>query len=395
LALAALAVAATGADFIIAHVDESSPASLAPFLLALLLQGGAAFVEAEVPDSARYFAALSLHAVGLFAGIFLGGGAIRFEYAVCALFAVGLCLFNPYPASFLLSVVFDIGIVAAGTLALSISGASAVDLAYCGLQLGLLVALVSLFAGLAVYYRELLLESRREARKLGLLVDKLTASNLRYQEYAQRVKESSAESERKRITRDIHDIVGYTLTNNITMMEAIIDIMHTNPLGVAHLVERARENAQEGLARIRESLYRLRESGVRLPTGFEAVQVLAEVFEEGTGVPVEFEFTNVAWSFPEEIELVFYHIVQESLINAFRHGKATRVAVSLARRPGETILKLCDNGQGAGAFEEGIGISGMRERMTKIGGSLATSSSAYGFTVVATLPDASKEEERP
>jgi len=80
---------------------------------------------------------------------------------------------------------------------------------------------VTAIAFLMVSYRERLIDSEGEVARLDGLVERLVHSNVRYQEYAKMVEEASTENERKRIIRDIHDIVGYTLTNNITMMEAI------------------------------------------------------------------------------------------------------------------------------------------------------------------------------
>ena len=237
-----------------------------------------------------------------------------------------------------------------------------------------------------IYYREKLIDNQRETSRLDSLVERLTIANLGYQEYAKTIEESSTENERKRVTRDIHDIVGYTLTNNITMMEAIKDMMRINPLGVASLVKSARENAEEGLAQVREALHILREQRIDHLKGHGAVEKLISIFEQATGVRVDFILNDGRWNFSKEIDFVLYHIVQESLMNAFRHGKANEIRIFLDADHDHLTLKIRDNGKGAGQLKEDIGIQGMRERTDRLRGTLTAHSIVDGFEVCAIIP---------
>jgi signal transduction histidine kinase len=79
-------------------------------------------------------------------------------------------------------------------------------------------------------------------------------------------------------------------------------------------------------------------------------------------------------------------VVQESLMNSFRHGKASRVRIFLRRQDEDIVLKVSDNGMGAAIFVEGIGLAGMRERLGKLGGTLSARGVAGGFDVIASVP---------
>ncbi len=333
----------------------------------------------------RYFAALTVHALCVISLARWIAGDLGLEVALFGSLTVGLCFYNPFPLSALLSAVANGIILIIRGFALCSHGLGARSVMEQELTYTLALAALTVLASGVVLYREHLIDYQKENERLDGLVDRLTRANVGYQEYAKSVEETSIEGERKRITRDIHDIVGYTLTNNITMMEAITDMMNINPLGVGHLVKLARNNAQEGLSRVREALHLLRGREIEYPKGLRAVERIARQFELATGVRVEFAFSEVPWDFPEELDSLLYHLVQVSLVNSFRHGKASLIRMFLARR-GDTIeFKISDNGAGASEFVEGIGLSGMRERLARLGGSLLAGPVTGGFEVTAVV----------
>lgn len=364
-------------------------------LLAVVL--AAAICEVFSESRSSYAVAALVHVV---ATIFLLPIVIESRFAAFGLLLVplyGITMHNPHPIS---------AIVASAYIAFSASilgistrndGTPPVETALVIASYLVAATSVLVFCGGLIRYRELFIKSRVEIERLDRLVDRLSRANIEYQEYAKAVEEESAELERKRITRDIHDIVGYTLTNNITMMEAIIDMMRVNPLGVGSLVRSARENAEEGLARIRESLHLLRDREISFPTGIAAVRKLIAVFQRGTGVRVELQDpTGVGWHFDGEVDFALYHVIQESLMNAFRHGRATTVLVILGQEFDRYRLTIRDNGMGTtDGIAEGIGLKGMRERLEKVGGTLAAASLPDGFSVIATVPKQPSIEEAP
>jgi len=360
-----------------------------------MVGASAVAVAAEVWAASRkgYFIALAVHFILSAAVLPLVASATAVELFLFSILIVGVCLHNPFPLNILMA-------LPANGVILLIRGFVLVNhevpldvIMALELEYGAFALLIALFTALMVFYREKLIDYQKDNERLDALVERLTRANLGYQEYAKSVEEASTDSERKRITRDIHDIVGYTLTNNITMMEAITDMMRVNPLGVATLVSSARENAEEGLARIREALHLLRSREIEYPTGLQAVEKLIEVFKRATGVSVEYVFTDVKWDFTDAVDFTLYHIIQESLMNSFRHGKATNVWISLTKGKDEIILRIRDNGLGASQFNEDIGLSGMRERVDQLGGTLHARPAVGGFEVSATISLNQKESD--
>lgn len=360
---------------------------LAVSLLSIILFTlGLIVFEILTSNTNTYFILLSAHSLALFFLVPFLAGRLEAEYGLYLSLIIGIGLHNPFPisaylglASYLILLIIRTGTLWNEGLPIQdILGSEAKYTALCALIAGLVI--------LVVHYREKYLTMNEANRVLDSSLDRLTRANLQYQEYAITVEEESIDLERKRITREIHDIVGYTLINNITMMEAITDMMRHNPLGVPHLVDIARDNAQDGLTRIREALYLLRKTESPSLNGLAAVQKLISIFKRGTGVHVELFLSNQKWEFSENLDSAFYHVVQEGLINAFLHGKATKVNLFLVRHSDAIELRVSDNGLGSLSYSEGIGLSGMRERLSKLGGSLTAITSGLGFTVVARSP---------
>jgi len=113
---------------------------------------------------------------------------------------------------------------------------------------------------------------------------------------------------------------------------------------------------------------------------------LGRIFEQATSVNVQFNFGNAPTTISEEVDSAIFHLVQESLVNSFRHGNGTEVQISFWCD--EKILKVFvqDNGIGAVNIIEGIGLKGMRERISKLNGMLQVRNVFDGFLVYATIP---------
>jgi len=244
-------------------------------------------------------------------------------------------------------------------------------------------------------FREAIIDIQNENTTLENLALRLSRLNSQYQSAAISATEKGQTQERMRITRDIHDIVGYTLTNNIMLMETARDMMLENPLGIPALIESARENAEDGLTRIRAALYDLRGQENYIPDGLLAIHKLIRVFSEATGVKVGIDILMPSIALPEAADSTLYHLVQESMINSLRHGKATRIAVMLWLEAGMLAVIIRDNGIGAQKVAEGIGLSGMRERIETLGGSFSASGASGEFVVKARIPLTPPANDQP
>ncbi|MEU6247012.1 histidine kinase [Glycomyces sp. NPDC047010] len=208
-----------------------------------------------------------------------------------------------------------------------------------------------------------------------------------YMAEAEHVREEAvkrkAADERVRIARELHD----SLTHSISVIRV--------QAGVAiHLARKRNEEpptalvaveaaAKDATRELRETLTMLRDDdGHRL----DRIEDLADRYR-GLGFHVDVECDiDCAVPVDAETDHAAYRIVQEALTNAVRHSNGDRVRVRVRRGDGALVVEVADNGDAA-AVVPGRGITGMRERVDDLGGTLDVGPGAYGFTVRASLPD--------
>jgi signal transduction histidine kinase len=235
---------------------------------------------------------------------------------------------------------------------------------------------------------------QQRLERLDEAVGRLTSANLGFQNLAAAAQERSAEDERKRITREIHDAIGYALTNLIMTTEACMRLASGEAPALRQLLVRAREEAQVGLNETRKALRVLRGWSPPKTQGLLAVQQLVKLFSEATGVAVKTEYCNADMSFGDEKDAVIYRMIQEGMTNAFRHGRASLIKVKFWQEQAGVSVILWDNGVAGDSFKEGLGLQGMRERIERIGGTLRVDRTLDGFELSTWLPLGSDIEER-
>ncbi|MDA3948424.1 MAG: sensor histidine kinase [Spirochaeta sp.] len=229
------------------------------------------------------------------------------------------------------------------------------------------------------------LQSREQLRDSLL---QLTTANVGFQNYAVAAEKRGTEEERQRITREIHDTVGYTLTNIIMMTKASEELIDRDHQTLRNLLGEARGQCQDALVETRRTLRQLR--SIQTPEVDFPNQVWKTVhtFEIATGIDVQLEFRNLPPVRNTDVRSVLHRTVQEGLTNAFRHGQATHVAVLFWYDGTGISVIVRDNGVGNPSFHEDIGIHGMRERFAPLGGVVhAESLAGGGFEVRGWVPN--------
>lgn len=227
---------------------------------------------------------------------------------------------------------------------------------------------------------------RTELERVKEAFSQVSKVNLSYQDYAVALEERSTLEERKRISRDIHDTVGYALTSSIMGMEAIKLMAKQEPEKLEEFIDRSRGETERALEQVRLSLRDLRSRDVARISGPGAILRMAKVFMIATGTRIEIDFGNFQWNLEGERAFIAHNFIQEGILNAFSHGKASEVRVYFWKSGGNLSIDIRDNGCGAKSIEEGIGIAGMRERLSKIGGRLEYGNVIDGFRITMGIP---------
>ena len=229
---------------------------------------------------------------------------------------------------------------------------------------GVFVDVIFLFAiGLGMLFLVLGDERNRLAVRTGELAQ-LTRLLLRAQE-----------DERRRIARELHDEAGQALT--AVKIELDLD-GHTD----------AGAKVGRALAQVRDLSNLLRPSALDDLGLSAALRALAADVSERSRIRVDLDIETAGATFPPEIEVVLYRVVQEALTNIVRHAKATWVRARLASRGPEILLTVEDDGQGLSAgAEPKLGLLGMQERVTAAGGTLTIGTADQrGVKLTARIP---------
>jgi signal transduction histidine kinase len=208
------------------------------------------------------------------------------------------------------------------------------------------------------------------------------------------LRQRSAEQERLRIARDLHDVIAHTLTTINVQAATAAQLIDRDPAHARSALETIEDASRDAIAELRAVLGVLRggaDLGVPLAPA-PGLDQLPELIARARadGVPVE---VAVDGERPERlsdaVSLAAFRIVQESLTNARRHASGAAVHIRLAFDR-DTLTVEVENADAAvsavNGTEPGVGIMGMRERAVTVGGTLEAGPVASGFRVLAQLP---------
>jgi signal transduction histidine kinase len=192
------------------------------------------------------------------------------------------------------------------------------------------------------------------------------------------------ELERRRLARELHDETGQALTSILLGLKAVEEAKGEQAVSAA--AKDLRELVVATLQDVRRLAVELRPKALDDFGLVPALERLAETFGEHTGIPVQLEAQLGDDRLPEEIETALYRLVQEALTNVVKHAHAKTVSILLVRRNDRVTVLIEDDGHGfdpAHAREDGLGLVGMRERVSLVGGRLTVESSEDGGTTIA------------
>jgi two-component system sensor histidine kinase DesK len=175
------------------------------------------------------------------------------------------------------------------------------------------------------------------------------------------VRRLAALAERERIGRDLHDLLGHTLSLVALKSNLASRLIGHDPEAARKEMDDVSGVARDALAQVRRAV-----SGIRA-AGLAAELASARLLLESDGVRFSYDMSEVALSAEQETVLAL--AVREAVTNIQRHARADGATVSLHSTDQQVSLRIEDNGRG-GAIVPGNGLCGMRERIESLGGRL-------------------------
>ena len=191
--------------------------------------------------------------------------------------------------------------------------------------------------------------------------------------------------ERNRIAREIHDTLGHTLTGLAAGIDACIALAGDDKPALRNQLDLLSKVSRNGIKDIRMSVSSLRPDAPERLNLKNAIEELVENTKRVAGVNINLDCDIINLKFDEDEEMAIYRIVQESLTNAIRHGKAKNIDVSIKKNYGSINLLICDDGIGCEDIKAGFGLRHIRERVNMLKGQV-NFSSEDGFKVEAMIP---------
>jgi signal transduction histidine kinase len=237
-------------------------------------------------------------------------------------------------------------------------------------------------------FADKIIQNQETIKYLNMVEKKLVIFNHRLQEQAKQRREDAVKQERMRLTRELHDSCGYVFTNIMLVADAAVSCGSIDAANTQEIFQRIRNLASNGLTETRETLHLIRKIQDPYTKSVETVHELKTIFEEVTGITVEIEWGNMRYEYGPTVNRVLARIIQEAFTNAIRHGKATRIQIRFWEFPQELSMTVTDNGVGASSIiVKGIGLAGMEERLSSVGGRLELSlPQEGGFCLRITIP---------
>lgn len=229
------------------------------------------------------------------------------------------------------------------------------------------------------HYGQLLEQSRHMQEQLRLLSRQLL---------------SAQEDERKKISRELHDVIAQTLTTINVRLASLKKEAALKTKGLERSIARTQELVKHSVDIVHRFARELRPTVLDDLGLIPALHTFMKSFKEQTGIQVSLSAFAAVEQINGDKRTVLYRVAQEALTNVARHSQASHAEVKIQKLNDVVCMKIKDNGKG---FQEErvlrakrgkrLGLLGMRERLDMVGGKFSvTSAPGKGTTVLAQIP---------
>jgi len=229
------------------------------------------------------------------------------------------------------------------------------------------------------HYAQLLEQSRQMQEQLRLLSRQVLTAQ---------------EEERKKISRELHDVIAQTLTSINVRLAALKKEAALNTKGLERNIARTQQLVEQSVNTVHRFARELRPTVLDDLGLIPALHTFMKTFREQTGIRVSLSAPAAVNKVSSDKRTVLFRVAQEALTNVARHAQASQAEVTIQKLDGRVCMKIKDNGKGFqtervlyGKKKNRLGLLGMRERLEMVGGNITIeSTSGTGTTLQAQIP---------
>jgi signal transduction histidine kinase len=234
------------------------------------------------------------------------------------------------------------------------------------------------------------ISEQNEERKLALIrLESALEENAALQrQLVDQAREAGILDERGRMAREIHDTIAHGLTGVVTQLEAA-QATADRPATRDRHIENAARLARESLVEARRSVEAARPEVLESSSLPDALEAVARGWSAVNDIPADVTVTGEPLALHPEIESALIRTAQEALANVEKHAAASRVGVTLSFMGDVVTLDVRDDGvgfevsEGRARTSDGFGLTAMRQRISRVAGTLAIESEPGGGTAVS------------
>lgn len=260
-------------------------------------------------------------------------------------------------------------------------------------QAGISIENARLYKRLKEYSEEIEKWSRNLEQKVHERTEELNKKNIeleymidKLREHTKVVEELAAEKERNRMSRDLHDTLGYAMTLITTQLEVCSRTCLEDPKKALEIIEVVSYTAKAGLKELRRSIKGFGPKDLEKNSIINSLRKLVIEYSY-FGIEIDFDFDGESSKCLSYYNEIIYRICQEAITNAVRHGKAKKVSISLVIEEDYISLFIIDDGIGCSQINKGMGLTGMEQRVASVNGKIFYGSSGDGgFNLNVCIP---------
>ncbi|MBF9127954.1 sensor histidine kinase [Plantactinospora sp. S1510] len=243
---------------------------------------------------------------------------------------------------------------------LTISGAVAVGLESRSLETALALGFSTFFAGAATFLVQYLVG----------IVSELTRTR-------EQLARAAVAEERLRFSRDLHDLLGHTLSVMVVQAQAVRRLLDRDPEAAVEHARDIETTGRQALAEVRDAV-----------GGYRSVRLVEELANARTALAaanVRVDVTSPAVPLDPRVDSLLGWVVREGTTNVLRHARARGCRITVGFDGRVASVDIVNDGPG-GTGGEGSGLRGLRERVTDLGGELTVTATASEFRLAASVP---------